>query len=132
MCNEKNMIEPPPDPPGIRKFTNRDMRDALYANYGNVRRAAQQLGVFETSLWQRIDKNKEKWTQIINDARRQIISLAESELIKKVRKGDSKSIIFALKTLGKDHGYIERTEITGAEGVDLMTKITVEIVEREK
>ena len=37
-------------------------------------------------------------------------------------------LIFALKTKGRKRGYQERTEVTGAEGKDLIPKIIIEII----
>jgi len=40
-----------------------------------------------------------------------------------VEKPDRAAIEFFLKTIGKEHGYVERQEITGAEGRDLTPPI---------
>jgi hypothetical protein len=43
-------------------------------------------------------------------AREALLDLAESQLYKKIEEGDLTSIIFALKTIGKSRGYVERHE----------------------
>ncbi len=40
----------------------------------------------------------------------------ESQLYKEIKKGNITAIIFWLKTQGKLRGYVERTELTGADG----------------
>ena len=53
---------------------------------------------------------------MVHDAREEKIDFIESKLFEKIRKGDTISIIFALKTLAKSRGYVERQEISGPEG----------------
>jgi hypothetical protein len=47
--------------------------------------------------------------------------------MRKIREGDTAAIIFASKTQLKDRGYIERQELTGADG-DKLGAFTVEII----
>jgi Flp pilus assembly protein CpaB len=41
---------------------------------------------------------------------------AESILYKKVLEGSTPELLFFLKTQGKRRGYVERSEVTGADG----------------
>ena len=45
-----------------------------------------------------------------------MLDFAESKLFQKIKEGDSTAILFYLKTQGKARGYIERSEVTGANG----------------
>jgi hypothetical protein len=45
-----------------------------------------------------------------------MVDVAESKLMAKIDAGDTTAIIFFLKTQGKGRGYVERQEVTGAEG----------------
>jgi len=47
----------------------------------------------------------------------------ESKLYSKALAGDTTSMIFFLKTQGKKRGYIERQEITGEDGNELVIKV---------
>ena len=45
---------------------------------------------------------------------------AESELMKLIKDGNVAATIFFLKTQGKARGYIERQEVTGADGAPII------------
>lgn len=53
------------------------------------------------------------------ESKETLLDLAESELFKKIKTGDNTMIIFYLKTQGKARGYIERSEISNAEGENI-------------
>lgn len=46
----------------------------------------------------------------------------EGKLFSEIKKGNITAIIFYLKTQAKDRGYVERQEVTGAEGKALTIK----------
>ena len=61
--------------------------------------------------WRHEDKEFEKEADLIKDAARQsMIDSAEDGLRNGVDEGNLTAIIFTLKTIGKERGYIERTE----------------------
>ena len=45
-----------------------------------------------------------------------VIDLAEAKLIEAIKDGDLGAIKFYLTTIGKHRGFVERQEITGADG----------------
>jgi hypothetical protein len=59
------------------------------------------------------------FSQLVKEAREEKLDYIENALLKKIGEGDTTSIIFALKTLGKSRGYVERREICGPEGSPL-------------
>ncbi len=61
------------------------------------------------TLYNWIEKD-EDLLDVQTQAREALLDLAESQLYKKIEEGDLTSIIFALKTIGKRRGYIERYE----------------------
>jgi hypothetical protein len=48
------------------------------------------------------------------------LDFAESKLMQSINNGSDTATIFYLKTKGKKRGYIERSEVTGADGKDLV------------
>lgn len=56
-----------------------------------------------------------------------MLDLAESRLGSAVDKGEAWAICFYLKTQGKQRGYVERQEVTGADGAPVAVTM-VEVV----
>lgn len=80
---------------------------------GNVKKTCEAVGISRMTYyrWRREDEYFEKESNYIKDAARQsIIDDAEDGLREGVEAGNMTAIIFTLKTIGKERGYIERTE----------------------
>tara|TARA_R110000744_G_scaffold218456_1_gene337230 strand:+ start:3008 stop:3367 length:360 start_codon:yes stop_codon:yes gene_type:complete len=56
------------------------------------------------------------------------LDFAESQLHKQISENSTAATIFYLKTKGKRRGYIERQEITGADGMP--THFQIEIIDK--
>lgn len=100
----------------------KEIAQVLTAKDGNISETAKALGVTRFAIQKRVSKSAEL-QEIVSDARGAMVDVAESELGKQVRSGNITAIIFTLKTQGKDRGYVERTEITGADGESLLIKV---------
>ena len=92
--------------------------EALQESRGIVSAAARRLGMTRRNLTRRV-KDSEKLKEVRDDARNEFCDLAESKLVENVEAGNVPSVLFALKCLGKDRGYVERAEVTGKDGKDL-------------
>lgn len=67
-----------------------------------------------------------RWAQVaaaIRDKRNELVDLAELSLRAAVLKGEPWACALVLKTQGKDRGYVERTEITGADGESINIRL---------
>jgi len=53
----------------------------------------------------------------LSNAREEIIDMAESKLIRLIEDLNPQAIMFALKTIGRDRGYIEKQEIDQTQKV---------------
>lgn len=100
----------------------KQLAEAIEKNGGNVTKAAKALKITRWALQKRIAKNTEL-QQAVADAREEMVDIAESEALKQIKLGNTAMIIFTLKTLGKERGYVERQEITGKDGGDIMVKL---------
>lgn len=85
------------------------MLELLKANDGNVSDACEQLHISRQTHynWMNNDADYAKAFDEINEAN---IDFAEKQLRKSIKEGDITSIIFFLKTKGKNRGFSERVE----------------------
>lgn len=104
------------------RFTIAQIENALRAKSGNVTAAAVALGCSRSTIYRRIEQSPQL-KDLITDERETLADIAESALRKAVLDGNITAIIFTLKTVGKSRGYVERQELTGAEGADLSIDI---------
>lgn len=82
---------------------------AYRANMGNATEASKAVGIHRTTYrrWYNADP---EFAALVDEVKEEQIDLAESELRKLVKSGNITAVIFTLKTIGKERGYIERTE----------------------
>lgn len=85
------------------------MLELLKANNGNVSESCEKLGITR-QLHYHWMKHDEEYAKMVADIDEDNIDFAESQLRKAIRKGDTTSIIFFLKTKGKNRGFSERVE----------------------
>ena len=77
---------------------------------GVIAKIARALGVHRSTVsrWMQ----KKKWfREAVQEAREQVIDLAELQLFRAVQEGERWAIEFVLKYLGKNRGYSERFEL---------------------
>jgi len=101
----------------MTRLTSAQIEQALQAKAGNIAAAARELGVARSTIYRRIEKSAHL-RSILVDAREELVDIAESALRREVLSGNITAIIFTLKTLGKERGYVERyqAEHTGIGG----------------
>ena len=102
------------------------MLEALEKTLGVVTGACKLVGISREThyIWLKEDEAYKLAVKSIDDV---AIDFAESQLHQQIQDGSTAATIFLLKTKGKRRGYVERQEITGAEG--LPTNIKINIVE---
>jgi hypothetical protein len=82
---------------------------------GNVAAVARSYGVSRVAVYNWMNESA-GCRQALEDARETMLDNAESILYKKVLEGSTPELLFFLKTQGKRRGYVERSEVTGADG----------------
>lgn len=93
----------------------------LTANSGNISKSARDLGVNRGNLKKRIDLNPELQA-LLMDLRDEIVDIAEDNIYKDVREGDSGASRFVLATLGKDRGWVTRQENSNKEPIEITVR----------
>ena len=92
-----------------------DLITAIQDGRGYASKAAELLGVSRTSFYTYLNRFATA-KQTLEDVREKRHDTVELALMTKIDKGDTTAIIFYLKTQCKSRGYVERQEITGADG----------------
>lgn len=82
---------------------------------GNLSAVARRFGVYRSSVQKLICKH-EGLAELLADAREARLDDAEDALTLAIKAGEGWAVCFILKTLGKSRGYVERQELTGADG----------------
>lgn len=98
-----------------------EIEAVLRAKAGNMSQAARALGVTRQAIQARVRKS-EYLRSVVEAEREGLVDLAESVIRRNIERGDVASTIFVLKTLGKNRGYVERFEQTGANGGPIQTE----------
>ena len=91
------------------------MIQALEKSLGVVTTACKQVGIGRATFYEWLEKDP-KFAKEVAEIQNVALDFAESQLHKQIGDGSTSATIFYLKTKGKKRGYIERQEITGAEG----------------
>jgi hypothetical protein len=99
----------------------KEMIEALKETKGILKYAYTMVGITRPThqRWLREDEEYAKECKIAEDETKDWV---ETKLLDKIREGDSTCLIFYAKTKMKDRGYVERQEITGANGLEIIIK----------
>tara|TARA_R100000805_G_C3609961_1_gene110505 strand:+ start:1134 stop:1490 length:357 start_codon:yes stop_codon:yes gene_type:complete len=103
--------------------------EALEKSLGVVTTACKQVGIGRTTFYNYYNEDK-IFAKQVDDIENVALDFAESQLHKQIQDGSTAATIFLLKTKGKKRGYVERQEITGADGMPKDVKI--EIIDANK
>jgi hypothetical protein len=101
--------------------------EALEKSLGVVTTACKTVGIGRTTFYGWLQDDPE-FAKEVDDIQNIALDYAESQLHKQIGKGNTSATIFYLKTKGKKRGYIERQEITGADGMP--TNFQIEIIDK--
>ena len=88
---------------------------------GNIAMVAQAMHRSRQTIYNYIKKHP-SIEAALRDERETMIDNVESRLYKAALDGEAWAVCFFLKTQAKHRGYIERAEITGAEGSPIVVK----------
>ena len=103
-------------------LTAEQMIEAINSGRGFVTEAADKLGVSRQTFYTYL-KRFATAQQALENARERRHEMVENKLMSLIAQGNITAIIFYLKTQCKHLGYVERQEVTGAEGEKLKVEI---------
>jgi hypothetical protein len=89
--------------------------EALEKSLGIVTKACNLAEMGRTTFYNYYN-NDEVFKAKVDDIENIALDFAESKLHNMIASENTAAVIFYLKTKGKKRGYIERNEVTGAEG----------------
>lgn len=98
--------------------------EALEKSLGVVTTACKNTGVNRSTFYEWYNKDEEFRKQV-DDIGNVALDFAESKLHEQIMDNNTSATIFYLKTKGKKRGYVERQEITGADGSPTSFKIEI-------
>lgn len=93
--------------------------EAYKKTFGNITQSCEAIKISRGTYYnwyQKDDKFKKTINELEPDER--LIDFTFSKLIQLIDEGDKTAIIFTLKTLGKNRGFVERQEIVQDTKID--------------
>lgn len=96
---------------------------------GNISISCEASGISRQTYYNWIKQDPDFANQC-KDIEERNLDLAEMKLLNAIREGKTAELLFYLKTKGKKRGYVERQEITGAEGQQLFEVRIIDTAEQ--
>lgn len=96
---------------------------------GNVSISCEASGISRQTYYNWIKQDSD-FANECKDIEERNLDLAEMKLLNAIREGKTAELLFYLKTKGKKRGYVERQEITGAEGQQLFEVRIIDTAEQ--
>ena len=110
-----------------RHIKKESMLKALENSWGVVTVACRNAEIPRSTFYKWLNED-EDFAKEVSDIENIALDFAESQLHTQIRGNNTSATIFYLKTKGKKRGYIERQEITGADGMP--TNFQIEIIDK--
>lgn len=100
-------------------YTTAQMIETLRETRGMKGPAARRLGCSWTTVDNYV-KRHPTVAAVLEEERAKFLDTTELALQKKIQEGDTTAIIFALKTIGRHRGYVERFEVMVEQEMEQM------------
>jgi len=113
----------------MARQNTKKMKELFLSNYKkyscNITATCTAIKIARKTFYLWIEKDK-KFKERVDEINESLIDHVETKLLSKINSGDTTSIIFFLKTKGKNRGYIERVETENRE-VEDFTEVKIYI-----
>ena len=106
--------------PGQTKVPIENVLAVLREERGLLFVAARRLGISAATIRGYAERFPEV-AETIQEERGRLIDVAEGKLADAVQAGEGWAVRYALSTIGKDRGYVERVEHSGEVGLANLT-----------
>ena len=93
----------------LKGHTYQRIADVYNKKAGNVSATCSALNISRSVFYKWRNKYP-KLDELLKETDEAMIDFAETKLYEKINDGDTTSLIFYLKTKGKDRGYVEKVE----------------------
>ncbi len=110
-----------------QKFTVQQVIKALKNNRGLVTQAAEELKVCPRTIYNYAERYPTV-KETVETLRESRLDYTEGVLYDLIDKGEPAAVFFLLKTQGKKRGYVERQELTGADGESVSVRFVENII----
>lgn len=110
-----------------REKAKKEFLEVYSQKANNIHLTCKAIGIERVTFYRWL-KDDEDFREKITSLEEGDIDSAETALKRQILDGNITAIIFYLKTKGKHRGYVERQELTGANGQKLFE---VEIIDGE-
>lgn len=107
-----------------QRYTAAQVVEAIKGTFGIKQVACNRLGCVHATLNNYIARYPSVRVAYEHE-RGRLVDMAQSKLVKMVDDGDPWAVKFVLSTLGKNEGYVERQELTGAGGGPVQQNVVV-------
>ena len=107
---------------GHNGLTAEEVIAGVEGSRGFITVVASRLGISRNHVY-RLAKKYTSVAAAIKTEREKNKDFAEGKLMEGIQSGNMTAIIFYLKTQAKDRGYVERQEVTGRDGEDLIRPV---------
>ena len=108
-----------------RHIKKETLLKSLEQSLGVVTVACKKANIPRSTYYKWLKEDSD-FAEQVRDIENVALDFAESQLHKQISENSTSATIFYLKTKGKSRGYVERQEITGAEGMP--TNFQIEII----
>lgn len=115
------------EPKKVKGRLKNALLDAYDKSMGNVSSACRTVNVSRETFY-RFKRDDKVFSERVTEIDESNLDFAETILLKNIREGKEASLIFFLKTKGRDRGYIERIDstVTVNPFLELMRSVNAE------
>ena len=110
-----------------RHIKKESLLKSLEQSLGVVTVACKKADIPRSTYYKWLNED-EVFAKAVREIENVALDFAESQLHKQIADNSTAATIFYLKTKGKKRGYVERQEITGADGMP--TNFQIEIIDK--